>query len=105
MPSLNLLPSLPAFDLAFWADHPRFLLFTITVITIGLLVLFAVLSVRAVVFWRRIKQGVVILTDFRRYLRQVASWMAAAWVLRFRCLLVLPRGVQHRRLGPERAAS
>jgi glycosyltransferase 2 family protein len=83
LPSLNLLPSLPAFDLAFWAEHPRFLLFTSTAITIGLLVLFAVFSVRAVVFWRRIKQGVVILTDFRRYLRQVASWMTVGWSLRF----------------------
>ena len=84
LPSLPQLPNLPAFDLAFWADHPRFALFTMT---------FAhhrpagrstrVLSVRAVVFWERVKQGVVILTDFRRYLRQVASWQAAAWVLRF----------------------
>jgi uncharacterized membrane protein YbhN (UPF0104 family) len=83
LPSLNLLPSLPAFDLAFWADHPRFLLFTITAVTIGLLALFAVLSVRAVVFWQKIKQGVVILTDIPRYLRQVASWMSVAWSLRF----------------------
>jgi uncharacterized membrane protein YbhN (UPF0104 family) len=83
LPSLNLLPSLPAFDLAFWADHPRFMLFTLTFLMIALLTLFAVLSIRAVVFWHRIKQGVVILTDFRRYLRQVASWMAAGWLLRF----------------------
>jgi uncharacterized membrane protein YbhN (UPF0104 family) len=82
-PSVPDLTRLPAFDLAFWADHPRFFLFTITFITIGLLVLFAVLSVRAVVFWRRIKQGVVILTDFRRYLREVAAWQAAAWLFRF----------------------
>jgi uncharacterized membrane protein YbhN (UPF0104 family) len=83
LPSLNLLPSLPAFDLAFWADHPRFLLFVITALAVGLLVLFAVLSVRAVVFWERIKQGVVILTDLRRYLREVASWMTVGWLLRF----------------------
>jgi uncharacterized membrane protein YbhN (UPF0104 family) len=83
LPSLPSLPNLPAFDLAFWADHPRFALFTITFITIGLLVLYAVLSIRAVVFWRRVRQGVVILTDFRRYLRQVAAWQAAAWFLRF----------------------
>jgi uncharacterized membrane protein YbhN (UPF0104 family) len=83
LPSLNLLPSLPAFDLAFWADHPRFLVFTVTAVTIGLLVLFAVLSVRAVVFWQQIKQGIVILTDFQRYLRQVASWMTIGWCLRF----------------------
>ena len=68
---------------SFWADHPRFALFTITFITVGLLVLYAVLSIRAVVFWRRVRQGVVILTDFRRYLRQVAAWQAAAWLLRF----------------------
>jgi uncharacterized membrane protein YbhN (UPF0104 family) len=83
LPSLSILPSLPAFDLAFWADNPRFALFVITAITIGLLVLYAVLSVRAVVFWNRIKQGVVILRDFRRYLRQNASWMAAGWLFRF----------------------
>jgi uncharacterized protein (TIRG00374 family) len=83
VPSLDVLPRLPAFDLAFWADHPRFALFTITAVVVGLLVLYAVLSIRAVEFWRRVRQGVVVLTDFRRYLRQVASWMATAWVLRF----------------------
>ena len=85
LPSVPQLPNLPAFDLAFWADHPRFLLFTLTFFTIGLLTLFAMLSVRAVLFWERIKQGVVILTDFRRYLRQVAAWQAGAWALRFGC--------------------
>jgi uncharacterized membrane protein YbhN (UPF0104 family) len=83
LPSLDILPSLPAFDLAFWADHPRFALFTITFVTLGLLLLYAVLSVRAVVFWNRIKQGVVILLDFPRYLRQVATWMSAGWLFRF----------------------
>src|SRR3954447_5428852 len=83
LPSLSVLPSLPAFDLAFWAEHPRFMLFVITVTRIGLLVLYAVLSVRAVVFWNKIKQGVVILRDFPRYLREVASWMAGGWAFRF----------------------
>lgn len=83
LPSLDVLPNLPAFDLAFWADHTHLALFVITALTIALLVLYAVLSVRAVVFWNKIKQGVVILTDFRRYLRQCASWMAAGWLLRF----------------------
>jgi uncharacterized membrane protein YbhN (UPF0104 family) len=83
VPSLDVLPSLPAFDLAFWADHPRFALFTITLVVVALLGLYAVLSIRAVEFWRRVRQGVVILTDLRRYLRQVASWMAAGWLLRF----------------------
>src|SRR3954452_5586267 len=59
LPRPTLLPSLPAFDLSFWAQHPRFGLFVVTFVTLGLLVLYAVLSVRAVVFWHRIKQGVV----------------------------------------------
>jgi uncharacterized membrane protein YbhN (UPF0104 family) len=83
LPSVPQLPNLPAFDLSFWADHPRFFLFTLTFFTISLLTLYAVLSVRAVIFWDRIKQGVTILTDFRRYLRQVAVWQGTAWVLRF----------------------
>ena len=83
LPSLPTLPDLPAFDLSFWADHPGFALFTVTFFTVVLLVTYAVLSVRAVVFWGRVKQGVVILTDFQRYLRHVASWQAGAWVFRF----------------------
>jgi uncharacterized membrane protein YbhN (UPF0104 family) len=83
LPSVPSLPDIGAFDLSFWADHPRFALFTITFITVGLLVLYAVLSIRAVVFWRRVRQGVVILTDFRRYVRQVAAWQGVAWLLRF----------------------
>jgi uncharacterized protein (TIRG00374 family) len=83
LPSVPNLPNLPAFDLAFWAEHPRFALFTITALTVGLLVVYAVLSIRAVEFWRRVRQGVVILSDFHVYLRQVAAWQAAAWLLRF----------------------
>jgi uncharacterized membrane protein YbhN (UPF0104 family) len=42
-----------------------------------------VLARRAEQFWERIKQGVVILTDWRRYLLQVASWQGAGWLARF----------------------
>jgi uncharacterized membrane protein YbhN (UPF0104 family) len=83
LPSPPKLPNLPAFDLAFWAENPRFALFVITVLIVGLLVLYAILSVRAVVFWNSVKQGVVILRDFPRYLRQVAAWQAGAWFFRF----------------------
>jgi uncharacterized membrane protein YbhN (UPF0104 family) len=34
-------------------------------------------------FWDRVKQGVVILTDPRRYLRQVAAWQGVGWLCRF----------------------
>ena len=41
LPSPPELPNLPAFDLAFWADHFKFALFVITVGVLALLVLFA----------------------------------------------------------------
>ncbi|MGN6188686.1 MAG: lysylphosphatidylglycerol synthase domain-containing protein [Conexibacter sp.] len=74
---------LPAFDLAFFASHPRFTLFALTALAIGVLVAFALLSTRVKAFWARVRQGFTILTDRRRYLREMASWQSAAWVMRF----------------------
>jgi len=77
------LPDLPAFDIAFWAQHPRFLLFFLTVLGILIVVTFALLARRVEAFWDRVKQGAIILADPPLYLREVASWQAAGWVLRF----------------------
>jgi uncharacterized membrane protein YbhN (UPF0104 family) len=77
------LPNLPAFDIAFWADHPRFLLFFLTVMGIALVVGFAILARRVEHLWDRVKQGAVILTDLPRYFKEVASWQAVAWLARF----------------------
>ena len=77
------LPDLPAFDIAFWAQHPQLLLFTITALGVGSLIAFAAIARRAEQFWQRVKQGVVILTEPRRYLREVAAWQAAGWLFRF----------------------
>jgi len=77
------LPDLPAFDIAFWAQHPSLLLFTLTAIGIALVVAFALLARRVEAFWDRIKQGAIVLTDPPRYLRTVASWQALGWLFRF----------------------
>ncbi|MDP9228492.1 MAG: flippase-like domain-containing protein [Actinomycetota bacterium] len=77
------LPNLPAFEIAFWAEHPRLLIFFITVLAIALIVTFAVLARRAEQFWDRIKQGVVVLTHPALYLRTVASWQGLGWLMRF----------------------
>jgi uncharacterized membrane protein YbhN (UPF0104 family) len=77
------LPALPAFDISFWAEHPQFLVFTLTVLGVGFLVVFAIGARRAEQFWQRVKQGVVILTDPNRYVREVVSWQAAGWLCRF----------------------
>ena len=77
------LPDLPAFDIAFWAEKPQLLIFIVTLIGVGSIVAFALLARRAEEFWSRIKQGLVVLTDPPRYLRQVAAWQGIGWLCRF----------------------
>ena len=48
------------------------LIFFVTALAIAAVVAFAVLARRAELFWEKVKQGVVILTDLPRYLREVA---------------------------------
>ena len=92
-----------AFDLQFFAGNPRFTLFLLTVVAVLVLVLFAVLSRRVKAFWARMRQGVTILFDRRRYIREV--WLAVRRLaVPLRRVLVPARRVQHRRLGGERAA-
>jgi len=74
---------LPASDLAFFASNPRFTLFLLTVLAILALIGFAVLSARVRAFWARVRQGLAILRDRRRYLREVFVVQLGAWVLRF----------------------
>ena len=74
---------LNSFDISYLAEHFRFTLFLITLLALLGLSAFALLSVRVKAFWARIRQGLTILTDRRRYLREVAAWQAAAWVCRF----------------------
>jgi uncharacterized membrane protein YbhN (UPF0104 family) len=74
---------LNAFDLSFFAGHPRFTLFALTVLAIAVLVGFAVLSQRVKAFWARVRQGLTILRDRRRYVREVFAVQFAGWC--FRC--------------------
>ena len=74
---------LNAFDLSYLAQHPRFALFLITALAIGVLAAFALLSVRVRAFWDRVKQGFTILRDRDLYLRQVFAVQFAGWLFRF----------------------
>lgn len=74
---------LNSFDISYLAEHFRFTLFLITLLGVLGLLAFALLSVRVKAFWARVRQGLTILTDRRRYLREVAAWQAGAWVCRF----------------------
>ena len=77
------LPDLPAFDIAFWAQHPDFLVFTLTALAIAIVVAFALLARRVEAFWDRVKQGAIVLATPTLYLKTVASWQGLGWLLRF----------------------
>jgi glycosyltransferase 2 family protein len=74
---------LDAFDLSYFAQHPRFALFLLTALAAATLVAFALLSVRVKAFWARVRQGLTILADRRRYLREVFGVQLAGWCFRF----------------------
>jgi uncharacterized protein (TIRG00374 family) len=74
---------LNSFDISYLAAHFRLTLFLITALGVLGLVAFALLSVRVKAFWVRVRQGVTILSDRSRYLREVAAWQAVAWMCRF----------------------
>lgn len=74
---------LHAFDLSFFAGHFKFTLFLLTVLVVAGLVGFALLSHRVRAFWVRVRQGLTILRDRRRYFRQVWLVQFGAWFFRF----------------------
>jgi uncharacterized membrane protein YbhN (UPF0104 family) len=74
---------LNAFDLSYFAQHPQFTLFLITAIAVGVILGIAVLSVKIRAFWARVKQGLTILSDRRRYFREVWLVQLGGWF--FRC--------------------
>lgn len=77
------LSQLPAFDVSFWAANPGLMLLALTVLGIGLVALYAVAARRAEAVWRHLVQGVAIMRQPRRYLREVFAWQLVAWFLRF----------------------
>jgi len=80
---------LPAFDLAFFASHPKFALFVLTVLGIAVFVGFALLSARVRAFWERVRQGLTILSDRRRYFREVWAVQFVGWLFRFTAFFFL----------------
>ena len=78
-----------SFDLAFFASNPRFTLFLLTALGVLALVGFALLSARVRAFWSRVKQGLTILRDRRRFLREVFLVLLVGWCFRFAAFWLL----------------
>jgi uncharacterized membrane protein YbhN (UPF0104 family) len=80
---------LDAFDLSYFASHPRFTLFLLTAFAVASLVAIGLLSARAREFWDRVKQGFTILADRERYLREVFLVQLGGWCFRFAAFWLL----------------
>jgi uncharacterized membrane protein YbhN (UPF0104 family) len=74
---------LSSFDISYLAEHFQVTLFILTVLAVATIVAYALLSVRVRAFWARVRQGLTILRDRRRYLREVVSLQSLAWLARF----------------------
>ena len=77
------LPNLPAFEFTYWAEHPGVFGAVVAALVIGSIIAIYVTAHRVRRFWERVRQGVVILTEPRRYMRQVFAWQGVGWCFRF----------------------
>lgn len=80
---------LPAFELSYFAANPRLALFVLTALAIVALIAVALLSARVRAFWARVRQGLTILRDRRRYLREVFLVQLVGWGFRFTAFWML----------------
>lgn len=85
-PKLPDLSTLNAFDLSFFAQHPRFAVFFVTLVPILLLALFAYASVRVRDFWENVRQGVTLLRSRELYVHGAVVPQSIAWIFRFASL-------------------
>lgn len=83
LPPIPRLPKLPAFEISFWAEHPQAFFITLGVLLIAIAVGIYLLAHRVRRFWARVRQGLVILAEPRRYMREVFAWQGLGWLFRF----------------------
>lgn len=83
LPPLPRIPDLPAFEISFWAENPKlfFIAVGVTLLAIAIGIFFLAHRVRR--FWARVRQGLLILTEPSRYMREVFAWQGIGWLFRF----------------------
>ncbi|HEX3323655.1 MAG TPA: lysylphosphatidylglycerol synthase transmembrane domain-containing protein [Solirubrobacterales bacterium] len=77
------LPHQRAFEISFWVSHPKTLLIVTAVLLLAIAIGIYYLGHHVRRFWDRVKQGLAILRQPRRYLREVAAWQGMGWLCRF----------------------
>jgi len=83
LPPLPQIPDLPAFEISFWAEHPNLFFITLAVTLLAIAIGIYLLAHRVRRFWVRVRQGLVILIEPRRYIREVFAWQGLGWLFRF----------------------
>ncbi|HEU4735441.1 MAG TPA: lysylphosphatidylglycerol synthase transmembrane domain-containing protein [Solirubrobacterales bacterium] len=83
LPEPPQLPQSRAFEISFWVTHPKTLLIVIGILLLALAIGTYYLAHHVRRFWARVRQGLVILSRPRRYLREVAAWQGIGWLCRF----------------------
>jgi len=78
----------PSFDFGWAVESPGTAVKALSLILVVLLVVLLWFAEQIGDFRRRLAQGFAILGDKRVYLRRVAAWQAADWVLRFAAVLL-----------------
>jgi uncharacterized protein (TIRG00374 family) len=83
LPGLDVLPELRGLDFAWLLAHPLALELGMAGIAIALVAIGVWIAGHVANFWSRVKQAFTVVRKPSRYLREVASWQAADWLLRF----------------------
>jgi uncharacterized protein (TIRG00374 family) len=83
LPPLPQIPKLPAFEISFWAENPKLFFITLGLTVLAIAIAIYMLAHRVRRFWARVRQGLVILREPRRYLREVFAWQGVGWLFRF----------------------
>jgi uncharacterized membrane protein YbhN (UPF0104 family) len=83
LPPLPQIPNLPAFEIAFWVENPQVLAIVVGVLLVAIAVGIYYLAHHVRRFWARVRQGLAILTQPRRYMREVFAWQGLGWCFRF----------------------
>ncbi len=83
LPGVGSLGRLPGFDFGFFAANPEFSFVLLVVLTIFGVIGFFWLRLHVAEFKQRVRQGLAVMADRSRYVREVALWQAGDWLLRF----------------------
>ena len=83
LPAVGSLGKLPGFDFGFFAANPEFSFVLFVALVIFGVIGFLWLRLHFAEFKQRVRQGLAVMADKTRYLREVALWQAGDWTLRF----------------------